>query len=383
LNTTDARILLTQPLPKGLSIGCADRVVQLEKWCRLSTDHYLALTIAADVLVSIDSLAIHAASAAKIPGIVIFTTLHPDLRLTYAPHLTGLMLPGAATLKTWGKHKTDDNWPEEQVTYNQAWEAMDRTSILDAVKSVLVSGAPVNARECHGNSKLGSSPAVALPTFDNQAAPSELQGFSMALQKKVLHVGCGHPDPNKLHTCFRTPEWTEVRLDIDPSALPDVVADIRDLSQLPDAKVDAIWSSHNLEHLYSHDVPLALKEFRRVIRPDGFALITLPDLQEVARLIADGQLDDPAYVSPAGPIAPLDILYGHRSAMAQGNLFMAHRTGFTAKTLAQALLSAGFAMVSVQRNPSAFSLWAIAFSTAPSDDQLKAAQGRMFPLVVQ
>jgi hypothetical protein len=40
-----------------------------------------------------------------------------------------------------------------------------------------------------------------------------------------------------------------------------------------------------------------------------------------------------AYTAPAGPIAPLDILYGHRASMARGNLFMAHRCGFTQKVL--------------------------------------------------
>lgn len=198
-------------------------------------------------------------------------------------------------------------------------------------------------------------------------------------QKTVLHVGCGSYDPRKLHASFRTDEWKELRLDIDPKAKPDIVADMRDLSQLAGGSVDAIYSSHNVEHLYPHEVPLALKEFRRVVKDGGLALITVPDLQEVCRLVADGRLDDPAYVSPAGPIAPHDILYGHRPSLAQGNLFMAHRTGFTARTLGQALVNAGFQTVSLQRNPALFALWAIAFTSTPADEQLKAAQAAMFP----
>jgi SAM-dependent methyltransferase len=212
---------------------------------------------------------------------------------------------------------------------------------------------------------------------------SELQRPLMALQKSVLHVGCGHYDPRKLPAFFRTEEWKELRVDIDERAQPDIVADMRDLSQLPDAHVDAVYSSHNVEHLYPHDVPVALKEFRRVIKPDGFALITLPDLQAVAKLVAEGRLDEPAYISPAGPIAPHDILYGYRPDMAKGNLFMAHRTGFTAKTLGQALVNAGFAMVTVQRNPALFNLWAIAFTSKQSDEQLKTAQAKLFPSPVQ
>jgi ubiquinone/menaquinone biosynthesis C-methylase UbiE len=123
------------------------------------------------------------------------------------------------------------------------------------------------------------------------------------------------------------------------------------------ASVDAVWSSHNLEHLYAHEVRLALAEFFRILKPGGFALITLPDLQAVAQLVADDRLEDTAYISPSGPIAPLDMIYGYRPSVAAGNLFMAHHTGFTAKTLGNALLAAGFARVHLTRDGS-FGLWA-------------------------
>ncbi len=201
-------------------------------------------------------------------------------------------------------------------------------------------------------------------------------------KKTVLHVGCGYPNPNKLHKAFRGEEWQEIRLDIDADAQPDVVADMRDLSQIEAHSIDALWSSHNVEHLYPHDVIPTLAGFRRILKPDGIALITLPDLQEVAKLIAEDKLEDPAYISPAGPIAPLDILYGFRASMAQGNLFMAHKTGFTAKTLAQSIINAGFAMVTVQRDTRAFNLWAIAFCSQPSPEETSLAQQMMFPLPV-
>ncbi len=41
--------------------------------------------------------------------------------------------------------------------------------------------------------------------------------------KTVLHVGCGVNLPHKLHPVFHTPEWREVRLDIDPDVQPDQV----------------------------------------------------------------------------------------------------------------------------------------------------------------
>ena len=62
--------------------------------------------------------------------------------------------------------------------------------------------------------------------------------------------------------------------------------------------------------------------------------------------MAEDKLTQVAYDSPAGPIAPIDIiLYGYRPSMANGNLFMAHRCGFTRKVLEGTLQSCGFKSV--------------------------------------
>ena len=182
--------------------------------------------------------------------------------------------------------------------------------------------------------------------------------------RSLLHVGCGMPDPRKLPLAFFTPgEWREVRLDLDPGVAPDIIASITDMAMVESASFDAVWSAHNLEHLFAHEVPLALGEFRRVLRRGGFALITLPDLQRAAELVAQDSLSEPAYISPAGPIAPLDMLYGHGAAIAAGNHFMAHRTGFTARTLEAALVAARFDSVRVVRDES-YALWATAHVAA-------------------
>ncbi len=194
---------------------------------------------------------------------------------------------------------------------------------------------------------------------------------------KLLHVGCGVAGPEKLPSIFRGPEWREIRLDIDPEVAPDFIATLTDMQVIADDSVDAVYSSHNIEHLYPHEVALALREVRRVLKPSGFALIALPDMQEVARHIAEGKLEDPLYTSPMGPIAALDILYGHRASLQNGNLFMAHRTGFTAATLGSALINAGFAGAIVQRNIGAFALTAIAFRDFPSAEAIMVAQARM------
>lgn len=52
---------------------------------------------------------------------------------------------------------------------------------------------------------------------------------------------------------------------------------------------DMLWSRHNLEHLYYHEVPLALKEFCRVLKPRGTAIISLPNLQNARKALGTRQ----------------------------------------------------------------------------------------------
>jgi predicted SAM-dependent methyltransferase len=186
----------------------------------------------------------------------------------------------------------------------------------------------------------------------------------------VLNAGSGYYAPERLHPAFRGPAWREIRLDIDPRARPDVIGSVTDMSRIADASFDAVWCSHNLEHLHSYEVPKALSEFRRVLRPHGFALITSPDLQAIAQLVVDGKLEEVAYQSPAGPITPLDMLFGLSTAIEAGNLFMAHKTGFTADRFGRVLLAAGFVEVFVTKG-TFFDLWALGLMPeADRDDVL-------------
>jgi SAM-dependent methyltransferase len=182
--------------------------------------------------------------------------------------------------------------------------------------------------------------------------------------RTVLNVGCGYPLRQKLHAHFHGPEWHEIRLDLDPAVKPDIVCSITDMSPVADDSVDAIWSSHNLEHLQRHEVPLALAEFIRVLKPNGFLLLTLPDLRQVARLVAEDRLEDQAYTSLSGPITALDMIFGHTASLARGSSFMAHRTGFTARTLQKVLIEAGFVDITLRQGAS-FDLWANARKPPP------------------
>ena len=197
--------------------------------------------------------------------------------------------------------------------------------------------------------------------------------------KTFLHVGCGPQHKSSTTRGFNTDEWKELRLDIDESVQPDIVGTMTDMSGVADESVDAIFSSHNIEHLYAHEVPVALSEFLRVLKPDGFAIITCPDIQSVCALVAQGKLIEPAYHTAQGiPIAPIDILYGWRVPMAQGNLYMAHRCGFTEDVLRGTLLGSGFNGVGTLARSTPFDLWAIASKCTLSEERLKSLGAEYF-----
>lgn len=192
-----------------------------------------------------------------------------------------------------------------------------------------------------------------------------------------LHVGSGEKRKDRTTPGFNRPEWSEIRLDIDPGVAPDIVSDMTDMSAVPSSSVEALFSSHNIEHLYIHQVPVALAEFRRVLKPGGFAVIACPDLQAMAALIAEDKLHEAAFHSPAGGITPHDTLYGFGAQIARGYVHMAHRCGFTRSSLVQALVQAGFGRVGARRRN--FELWAVAVQGPVSAEETQQLMHNYFP----
>ncbi len=186
---------------------------------------------------------------------------------------------------------------------------------------------------------------AAPPAADAPAAPRPLTLYNLgAGAKRILKdLPADHP----LVAC------TEVRVDLNPAARPDILADLTDLrGKVEDDSADLILLSHVIEHFFDHQVDAVLAEVARILRPDGAAVFKCPDLAQVARLIAEDDLERDIYQSPAGPIRVLDVIYGHRASVEKGDVLMAHRTGFTESSLAERLLKAGFAEVRSVKGPS-------------------------------
>jgi hypothetical protein len=65
--------------------------------------------------------------------------------------------------------------------------------------------------------------------------------------------------------------------------------------------------------------------------------------------------------------------------MARGNLYMAHRCGFTQKVLAGTLQAAGFGSVITMARPRVFDLWALATKSVCDEQMLRSLAGQHFP----
>ena len=72
-----------------------------------------------------------------------------------------------------------------------------------------------------------------------------------------LHVGCGRMAKMDLKG-FNSDEWKEIRFDINKNVNPDIIGTLTDMSLVESSSVDAIYSSHNIEYIYAHEIRKAL-----------------------------------------------------------------------------------------------------------------------------
>ena len=189
-------------------------------------------------------------------------------------------------------------------------------------------------------------------------------------RKLLVNLGSGPKAQSRLPAMFA--EWREFRVDVDPRAMPDLVADITDLSAIKTGSVDAVWSAHCIEHLYFHEVGKALGEIHRILVDDGFLCLIVPDLQAVASYLVNDRLLDVIYQSPAGPVTAHDMIFGFGHDLALGHTNMAHKSGFTAGVMLEKLKEVRFAEIVLRRRPT-LELAAVARKRAPADPAQREA----------
>jgi predicted SAM-dependent methyltransferase len=147
--------------------------------------------------------------------------------------------------------------------------------------------------------------------------------------------------------------WNHVLLDIAPNHDVDIIMDARELKDVEDLanSFDGVFTSHNLEHYYRHEVKDVLEGAFHVLKPGCDLLIFVPSLDVAAKALASGEdLWDTAYVADdgVGPIAWGDMIYGYGPEIEKKGDHWGHKTGFTAKSLGISLLEAGFTNLELQ-----------------------------------
>lgn len=113
----------------------------------------------------------------------------------------------------------------------------------------------------------------------------------------------------------------------DPSA--DLRLDATDLTGVESASVDIVEHHHMIEHLGAEDLPRALAEWVRVLKPDGLLIVSAPDLEAVLKqwLV---MTDEERWGYG------IKMIYG-----SQEHDGMFHKNGFTPDHLAEVLRPAG------------------------------------------
>jgi len=90
---------------------------------------------------------------------------------------------------------------------------------------------------------------------------------------KKLHIGGKHPHP----------DWDIFNIQEGPDV--DHVGDACDLSRFADQTFDELYASHILEHFdYNGQLQKALKEWYRVLKPDGKLYLSVPDMDVLCSL---------------------------------------------------------------------------------------------------
>ncbi len=189
--------------------------------------------------------------------------------------------------------------------------------------------------------------------------------------KAVLRVGGGDAKAAGLHPLFPAGLWRERW--IEAGDRPP------DLSSVGTGTVDAVYAAHILDRRPAAEVAATLAEFRRVLTGQGVVVLAVLDLQAVAEAVAADRLDQAVCVAADGPLNPLDLLYGGGFA---GPGAAAPRTGFTARSLGQALDVAGFVSPLVDRDRAGCVLRALAFVSDPDPAEMAAWRNLAFPAPV-
>jgi predicted SAM-dependent methyltransferase len=124
--------------------------------------------------------------------------------------------------------------------------------------------------------------------------------------------------------------WKILNVQAGPNV--DFVGTCTDLGAFDDGTVAEIYASHVLEHLsYTEELPQALKEFHRVLKPGGRLRVSVPDFEKLCRIFLLPEM------TPQLRFHVMRMIFG-----GQMDAHDFHKVGLSGELLAAMLANAGF-----------------------------------------
>ena len=107
----------------------------------------------------------------------------------------------------------------------------------------------------------------------------------------AVHHRVRHPAIRRVHVgCGSNYMEGFVNIDGNLQQRVDYFLDVRAGLPFADSSIDFIYSCHMLEHVYLYDAIAILKDWLRVLRPDGYVRLVLPDFAYSLQ-IAQGKIE--------------------------------------------------------------------------------------------
>lgn len=156
-----------------------------------------------------------------------------------------------------------------------------------------------------------------------------------------LNLGCG----DKLLPGFINIDLANERAGIQP----DVICDIRNLTEFTDNYADEILAVHVVEHFWRWEVESILKEWVRVLKPQGRLILECPNLKSACEEFLKNP-DASALPGREGQ-RTMWVFYGDPG---WADPLMVHRWGYTPRSLAHVMHVAG--LVQLRQEPAQFKL---------------------------
>ena len=147
------------------------------------------------------------------------------------------------------------------------------------------------------------------------------------MNKLKLHLGCGKR---------YLPGYTHIDIDNEPHIdYPDT--DISNLHMFKDNSVDLIYTCGTFEYFDRDEGPNVLKEWNRVLKPNGYLYISVPDFKSITEVYNQNDND----LDGEGILGPIFGKWQYISKTGKPR-FIYHKTVYDFKSLSRMLSVCGY-----------------------------------------